>query len=277
MELVRFIREALIEDIGDGDHTSLACIDKNTQNKARLLVKDEGIIAGIDIAKIIFDTVDSSLQIKTVLTDGDHVKHGDVAFYVSGSAQSILAAERLVLNLMQRMSAIATQTFEATQILKGLKTKVLDTRKTTPLLRQIEKQSVKIGGGVNHRFGLYDMIMLKDNHIDYAGGITQALAKTRTYLKETGKFLEIEVEARTIDDVYEILANMPVKRIMLDNFSIENTLKAVSIIGGLCETESSGGITLKNLRDYANCGVDYISMGALTHSVICFDLSLKAC
>ena len=272
----KFITNSLAEDLGDGDHSSLASIPSDATNKAHLLVKDEGIIAGIKLAKMIFKEVDSSLKIKTILTDGDIVKVGDIAFIVEGNSISILTAERLVLNCMQHMSAIATKTNYLNSLISNTKTKLLDTRKTTPLNRKLEKWAVKIGGGVNHRFGLFDMIMIKDNHIDFAGGITTAIHKTKQYLSENNKNLDIIVEARNIDEVNEILKTTGVKRILLDNFDYETTKKAVKIIGNTCQTESSGGITEETIAEYAKCGVDFISVGALTHSVINFDLSLKA-
>ena len=272
----KFITNSLAEDLGDGDHSSLASIPTDATNKAHLLVKDEGIIAGIKLAKMIFKEVDSSLKIKTILTDGDIVKVGDIAFIVEGNSISILTAERLVLNCMQHMSAIATKTNYLNSLISNTKTKLLDTRKTTPLNRKLEKWAVKIGGGVNHRFGLFDMIMIKDNHIDFAGGITTAIQKTKQYLAENNKNLDIIVEARNIDEVNEILKTTGVKRILLDNFDYETTKKAVEIIGNTCQTESSGGITEETIIEYAKCGVDFISVGALTHSVINFDLSLKA-
>ena len=272
----KFITNSLAEDLGDGDHSSLASIPADATNKAHLLVKDEGIIAGVELSKMIFNKVDSSLKIKTILTDGDIVKVGDIAFIVEGNSISILTAERLVLNCMQHMSAIATKTNYLNSLISNTKTKLLDTRKTTPLNRKLEKWAVKIGGGVNHRFGLFDMIMIKDNHIDFAGGITTAIQKTKQYLAENNKNLDIIVEARNIDEVNEILKTTGVKRILLDNFDYETTKKAVKIIGNTCQTESSGGITEETIAEYAKCGVDFISVGALTHSVINFDLSLKA-
>ena len=274
--LHNFIKNALIEDVGDGDHSSLGCISKDTTSKAHLLVKDKGIIAGIELAKMIFKEVDSTLKMTPKLQDGDKVSFGDVAFIVEGNSISILTAERLVLNCMQNMSAIATKTNYLNSLIAHTKCKLLDTRKTTPLNRTIEKWAVKIGGGVNHRFGLYDMIMIKDNHIDFAGGIPQAISKIKQYLKNNNKKLEIIVEARNLDEVHQILQQGGVKRILLDNFDYETTKKAVAIIGGKCQSESSGGITEENIAEYAKCGVDFISVGALTHSVLNFDLSLKA-
>ena len=275
-ELQLIIANAIREDVGDGDHSSLACIPHTAKGKAKLLVKEKGIIAGVEFAKQVFAFVDANLEIEEVLQDGDKVKYGDIVFYVKGSSQSILKAERLVLNAMQRMSAIATKTKSFMDLLEGTKTKVLDTRKTTPGIRALEKWAVKIGGGENHRFALYDMIMLKDNHIDFAGGLTKAIEKTKTYLKETNRDLKIIVEARDLDEIKEILKSKGVYRILIDNFNFEDTRKAVALIGDTCLTESSGGINEKTIRAYAECGVDFISSGALTHSVYNMDLSLKA-
>lgn len=275
-ELEGIIANAIREDIGDGDHTSLSCIPEEAKGKAKLLVKDEGIIAGVEFAKMIFSYVDPTLEVEVLINDGDKVKYGDIAFYVEGSSQSILKAERLVLNAMQRMSAIATKTRFFADLLEGTQTKVLDTRKTTPGIRAIEKWAVKIGGGENHRFALYDMIMIKDNHIDFAGGISQAIGKTKSYLTEKNLDLKIIVEARNIDEIKEILQTGGVYRILIDNFSFEKTREAVKLINGQCLTESSGGINEDTIRKYAECGVDYISSGALTHSVYNMDLSLKA-
>jgi len=275
-EIKRIIKNALREDVGDGDHSSLSCIPSTAIGKARLLVKDEGILAGVEFAKAVFNAVDPDLKIDIRIKDGTPVKYGDEAFYVTGSSQSILKAERLALNAMQRMSAIATKTRAFVDALEGTKTKILDTRKTTPGIRVLEKWAVKIGGGVNHRFGLYDVIMLKDNHIDFAGGVSKAIQKTKQYLKESGRDLKIIVEARDLDEIKEILTNDGVYRILIDNFNYEDTRKAVELIGDLCLTESSGGITLDTAPQYAACGVDYISSGALTHSVYNLDLSLKA-
>jgi len=275
-ELKLIIENGIREDVGDGDHSSLACIPADAQGKAKLLVKDEGVIAGVEFAKMIFNYVDSNLQIETFIADGTPVKFGDVVFHVTGSSQSILKSERLVLNAMQRMSAIATKTKFFANLLDGTKTKVLDTRKTTPGIRAIEKWAVKIGGGENHRFALYDMIMLKDNHIDFAGGITKAIQKTNDYLKENNLDLKIIVEARNLDEVKEILQSENVFRILLDNFDYDTTRIAVELIGSQCQTESSGNINEKTIRNYAECGVDFISSGALTHSVYNMDLSLKA-
>jgi len=275
-EIDLIIANAIREDVGDGDHSSLACIPASVKGKAKLLVKDEGIIAGIEFAKQVFAYIDDNLRIETLIQDGSEVKYGDIAFYVNGSSQSILKAERLVLNAMQRMSAIATKTNSFVELLEGTNTKILDTRKTTPGIRALEKWAVKIGGGENHRFALYDMIMLKDNHIDFAGGITQAIVKTQQYLKETKRDLKIIVEARNLIEIEEILKTTGVYRILIDNFDYEDTRKAVEMIGDQCFTESSGGINEKTIRKYADCGVDYISSGALTHSVYNMDLSLKA-
>lgn len=271
-----FIELALAEDVGDGDHSSLACVPNSVSGKAQMLIKEGGILAGVEIGVSIFKKVDTKLLVTVLLSDGTSVKQNDIAMTVEGSRQSILKAERLVLNVMQRMSGIATYTNKIVQLIDGTKTKVLDTRKTTPLLRILEKQAVKIGGGENHRFGLYDMIMLKDNHIDYAGGIKAAVTKTKEYLNSTGRDLKIEVEARDLNEVKEILAIGGVDRIMLDNFNYSDTKTAVEIIGNTCETESSGGITIDTIRAYAECGVDYISVGALTHSIKSLDISLKA-
>jgi nicotinate-nucleotide pyrophosphorylase (carboxylating) len=275
-EITLIISNAIREDVGDGDHSSLACIPKAASGKAKLLVKDNGIIAGIDFAKLVFYFVDPNLKIDVLIKDGSPVKYGDIVFYVEGSSQSILKAERLVLNAMQRMSAIATKTNMFVNLLEGTGTKILDTRKTTPGIRALEKWAVKIGGGENHRFALYDMIMLKDNHIDFAGGITQAIKKTQDYLKETGRDLKIIVEARNLDEIKEILKSEGIYRILIDNFDYKDTREAVKLIGSKCLTESSGGINEKTIREYANCGVNYISSGALTHSVYNMDLSLKA-
>ena len=275
-EIDLIISNAIREDVGDGDHSSLACIPSTAQGKAKLLVKDKGIIAGVEFAKKVFQYVDKELKVETFISDGERVKYGDIVFNVSGSSQSILKAERLVLNAMQRMSAIATKTNFFVKLLEGTKTKILDTRKTTPGLRAAEKWAVKIGGGENHRFALYDMIMLKDNHIDFAGGITHAINKTKQYLIDTNRDLKIIVEARDLIEVSEILTAGGVYRILLDNFNFEDTIKAVQLIGDSCLTESSGGINEKTIRRYAECGVDFISSGALTHSVYNMDLSLKA-
>lgn len=274
-----FLREFLIrslsEDIGDGDHSSLACIPAEATGEAKLLIKEKGILAGVRIAGELFLTIDKDLKFDTVSEDGTSVVPGDIAFYISGRQQSILKAERLVLNIMQRMSGIATVTRKYVNQLKGLKTIVLDTRKTTPGLRFLEKEAVRIGGGTNHRMGLFDMIMLKDNHIDYAGGIEKAILNTREYLKKNNLNLRVEIEARNLEDVRSIILTGGVNRIMLDNFSIKETLSAVNIISGRFETESSGGITLGTIRSYAECGVDYVSVGALTHHIKSLDMSLK--
>jgi nicotinate-nucleotide pyrophosphorylase (carboxylating) len=275
-ELDLIIQNGIREDIGPGDYSSLACIPETANGKAKLLVKDKGIIAGVAFAKMIFENVDPTLQVETFIEDGAKVKQGDIVFHVLGSSQSILKAERLVLNSMQRMSAIATKTNQYVQLLENTKTKILDTRKTTPGFRACEKWAVKIGGGQNHRFALYDMIMLKDNHIDFAGGITQAIAKTKEYLKFHNLDLKIIVEARNLYEIQEILKNEGVFRIIIDNFNFEDTKKAVALIGDKCLTESSGNINEKTIRNYAECGVDYISSRALTHSVYNMDLSLKA-
>ncbi|PNW28043.1 carboxylating nicotinate-nucleotide diphosphorylase [Formosa algae] len=275
-EIEGIIRNAVREDVGDGDHSSLACIPETAQGKAKLLVKDQGVIAGVGFAKKVFAYIDSDLKIETLIEDGAKVKYGDVVFYVEGASQSILKAERLVLNAMQRMSAIATKTKSYVDLLEGTGTKILDTRKTTPGIRALEKWAVKIGGGENHRFALYDMIMLKDNHIDFAGGITSAITKTQAYLKENNKDLKIIVEARDLQEIQEILQNDGIHRILIDNFNYEDTKTAVKLIGDTCQTESSGGINENTLRKYAECGVNYISSGALTHSVYNMDLSLKA-
>ena len=275
-EVQLIIENAVREDIGEGDYSSLACIPTNATGKAKLLIKDNGIIAGVNFAKQVFHYVDSNLVVETLINDGDSVKFGDIAFYVEGSKQSILKSERIVLNAMQRMSAIATKTNSYVELLKGTNTKILDTRKTTPGFRVLEKWAVAIGGGVNHRFALYDMIMLKDNHIDFAGGITKAITMTKDYLKEHELDLPIVVEARDLDEIAEILKNDGVYRILIDNFNYTDTQKAIELIGDQCLTESSGGIDEVTLRHYAECGVDYISSGALTHSVSNMDLSLKA-
>jgi len=264
------------EDIGDGDHTTLSCIPASAIGKSQLIVKENGILAGVEVAREIFRTFDPELKMTVFITDGAEVKVGDVAFVVEGKVQSLLQTERLMLNIMQRMSGVATRTREYVKALEGTKTRVLDTRKTTPGLRLLEKEAVKIGGGVNHRIGLYDMILLKDNHVDFAGGIDKAILRAQNYLKEKGKNLKIEIEVRNFDELAQVMAVGGVDRIMLDNFTPENTRKAVDIIAGKYETESSGGITFDTLREYAECGVDYISVGALTHSVKSLDMSFKA-
>jgi nicotinate-nucleotide pyrophosphorylase (carboxylating) len=272
----QFIKNALAEDVGDGDHTSLATIPGNTIGKAKLLVKDSGMLAGVELALEIFKQVDSNLKVDVFLHDGDPIKPGDVAFVVTGDAKSILTAERLVLNCMQRMSGIATKTHEMVQLLKGTKAKVLDTRKTTPGLRFLEKWAVHIGGGVNNRFGLYDMILIKDNHVDYSGGIKQAIENTKAYLEKKHKQLAIEIEVRNLHELEQVLQTGGVDSILLDNFGFDDLREAVKRVGGRFITEASGGITIDNIRQYAECGVDFISVGALTHSVKSLDLSLKA-
>lgn len=271
-----FITAALEEDIRDGDHSTLASVPADAQRKARLIIKGDGIIAGVAMAEKIFHHIDPELEIEFLVKDGDEVSYGDIGLYVSGRAQSILTAERLVLNCMQRMSGIATYTQQIVSKLKGTKTNLLDTRKTTPNFRIMEKWAVAIGGGQNHRFGLFDMVMLKDNHVDYAGSITNAVNSTVNYLKEKGKKLRIEVETRNLEEVKEALAVGNVDVIMLDNMSYDMMKEAVGIINGQCETEASGGITLETIREVAECGVDYISVGALTHSIKSMDISLKA-
>lgn len=276
MEIKDFVALAIEEDIKDGDHSALACIPDDARGKAKLLVKEDGIIAGIEIAKEIFRVFDDSIVFEQILNDGDKVKYGDIAFYIEGYSQKLLGSERLVLNIMQRMSAIATLTNKFVVEIGELPTKILDTRKTTPLIRFLEKQAVKIGGGENHRMGLYDMVMLKDNHIDLAGGIEKAILKTKKYLADKNLDLKIEIETRNLAEVKEVLAIGGVDRIMLDNFSHEDMRTAVKLIDGKYETEASGGIKLSTVRSYAECGVDYVSSGALTHSVHNLDLSLKA-
>ncbi len=268
---------AFAEDIGDGDHTTLCCIPETAEGKSKLLVKEPGILAGVEIARKVFRKFDPTLQMEVHIEDGSEVKPGDIAFTVSGKVRSLLQTERLMLNIMQRMSGIATMTHKYMERLKGTKTRVLDTRKTTPGMRILEKQAVKIGGGVNHRIGLFDMILLKDNHIDFAGGISQALERCHSYLNEHKLDLKIEIEVRSLEELKEVMACGGVDRIMLDNFTPELTRQAVELIGGRYETESSGGITIDTIRDYAECGVDYVSVGALTHSVKGLDLSFKAC
>ncbi|MEZ7901041.1 MAG: carboxylating nicotinate-nucleotide diphosphorylase [Flavobacteriales bacterium] len=276
LEIQEFIKLAIDEDIKDGDHSSLACIPATETGKAKLLVKQKGILAGVELAEKIFNYFDPTSSLDILMKDGEEMKVGDIAFYVSGNTHAILKAERLVLNCMQRMSAVATRTNQVASKIADLKTKVLDTRKTTPLLRFLEKWAVRIGGGVNHRFGLYDMIMLKDNHIDYAGGIKKAITKTNQYLKDNNKTLKIEIETRNLEEVKEVLFIGNVDRIMLDNFSYADIKTAVALIDENYETEASGGITIDTVRQYAECGVDFVSMGALTHSVKNLDLSLKA-
>ncbi len=279
-EYIPFVEElielAIREDIGDGDHSSLACIPADERGRMKLLVKQDGILAGVEVAEMILRRLDPEVRLEKILEDGAPIRKGDVAFYVEGRVISLLQAERILLNIMQRMSGVATQTAVYVKQLEGLKTKVLDTRKTTPGMRVLDKMAVKLGGGENHRMGLFDMVILKDNHIDFAGGITAALTKTRNYLKEKGKNIKIEVEVRSLDDIREVFAAGGCDRIMLDNFSPALTREAVALIDGRIEIESSGGITLANLREYAECGVDYISVGALTHQIKSLDLSLKA-
>ena len=270
------IKHWLAEDIGDGDHTTLCCIPADAIGRSRLIVKDTGIIAGIEVAKKVFEIFDKELRITQYMHDGDEVKPKDIAFEVKGKVRSLLQTERLMLNIMQRMSGIATRTREYVKLLEGTRTRILDTRKTTPGLRMLEKEAVLIGGGCNHRIGLYDMILLKDNHIDFAGGISQAIDRANKYLKDNKKNLKIEIEVRDFDELNEVLASGNVNRIMLDNFSVADTRKAVEIIGGRFETESSGGITETTIREYALAGVDYISVGALTHSIKSLDMSFKA-
>lgn len=274
--LDEFIRKSLQEDIGDGDHSTLACIPSEAIGKAQLLVKESGVLAGVEVAKRIYELVDPSLRLTFNKKDGDPIQVGDIVFEVIGSSRNILSTERLVLNCMQRMSGIATQTAQVLKVIEGCSTRILDTRKTTPGMRFLEKWAVKIGGGENHRFGLYDMIMLKDNHIDYAGGIKMAIEKTQVYLKQTGKKLQIEIEVRSMSELDEVLENGGVDRIMLDNFTPEMLKGALAKIPSTYETEASGGITLENIRPYAETGVQFISIGALTHSVKSLDLSLKA-
>ena len=264
------------EDIGDGDHTTLSCIPETAKGKSKLIIKEDGVLAGVEVARQIFHAFDPELQMTVYVQDGANVKVGDIAFVVEGKIQSLLQTERLMLNIMQRMSGVATRTRQYVSKLEGTKTRVLDTRKTTPGLRLLEKEAVKIGGGVNHRIGLYDMILLKDNHVDFAGGIDKAILRAKDYLRAKGKDLKIEIEVRNFDELAQVMKIGGVDRIMLDNFSVENTRKAVQIIDGKYETESSGGITFDTLRDYAECGVDFISVGALTHSVKSLDMSFKA-
>ncbi len=275
-EINLIIANAIREDVGAGDHSSLACIPSDAVGKAKLLIKEDGVISGVEFAKRVFNYVDPGLKMEILIEDGNLVKSGDICFYVAGNSQSILKSERLILNAMQRMSAISTKTKHYVDLLKETSTKILDTRKTTPGIRALEKWAVKIGGGENHRFALYDMVMLKDNHIDFCGGITKAINKTKHYLLEHDLDLKIIVEARNMEEIKEILQSDSVYRILIDNFNYEDTKKAVSLIGNQCFTESSGGITLETVKQYADCGVDYISSGALTHSVINMDLSLKA-
>lgn len=273
----RLIDLAFAEDIGDGDHTTLCCIPETAMGKSHLLIKEEGILAGVEVAKKVFNRFDPTMEVEVLIGDGAHVKVGDIAMVVTGKICSLLQTERLMLNIMQRMSGIATMTSKYVERLKGTNTRILDTRKTTPGLRMLEKQAVKIGGGVNHRIGLFDMILLKDNHVDFAGGITNAIDRCHAYLQEKGLDLKIEIEVRNFDELDQVLRHGGVNRIMLDNFSVSDTRKAVEIIAGRYETESSGGITYDTIRDYAEQGVDFISVGALTHSVKGLDMSFKAC
>ena len=271
------IELAIREDIGDGDHSSLSCIPHDERGRMKLLVKQEGILAGVEVAQRVLKRLDPEVKFEQLLEDGARIKPGDIAFYVEGRLISLLQAERILLNIMQRMSGVATQTAIYVKELEGHKTKVLDTRKTTPGMRVLDKMAVKLGGGENHRIGLFDMVILKDNHIDFAGGILKAIPRVREYLKEKGKNIPIEVEVRSLDDIRDVFAAGGRDRIMLDNFTPEMTREAVKLIDGRIEIESSGGITLKNLREYAECGVDFISVGALTHQIKSLDLSLKAC
>lgn len=271
------IKLAFAEDIGDGDHTTLCCIPETAMGKSHLIVKEDGVLAGVEMARRIFLDFDPSLKMTVFIPDGSEVKKGDIAFEVEGKVRSLLQTERLMLNVMQRMSGVATTTRKYVKVLEGTKTRVLDTRKTTPGMRMMEKEAVRLGGGTNHRIGLFDMILLKDNHVDFAGGIEQAITRAHNYLKEKGKNLKIEIEVRNFDELEQVLRVGGVDRIMLDNFDIERTKEAVRRVGGRYEIESSGGITFDTLRDYAECGVDYISVGALTHSVKSLDMSFKAC
>lgn len=273
----RLIDLAFAEDIGDGDHTTLCCIPEDAIGKSHLLIKEDGILAGVEVAKKVFDRFDNTMAVEVLIGDGAHVKKGDIAMIVSGKVRSLLQTERLMLNIMQRMSGIATMTNRYVERLEGTHTHVLDTRKTTPGMRMLEKQAVKIGGGVNHRIGLFDMILLKDNHVDFAGGISNAINRCHQYLKVKGLDLKIEIEVRNFDELKQVMDCGGVDRVMLDNFSIQNTKKAVDMIAGKFETESSGGITFDTIREYAECGVDFISVGALTHSVKGLDMSFKAC
>ena len=273
----RLIDLAFSEDIGDGDHTTLCCIPSDAMGKSKLLIKEKGVLAGVEMAKRIFNRFDPTMQVEVFIEDGAEVNPGDVAMIVTGKVQSLLQTERLMLNVMQRMSGIATMTRKYVVRLEGTHTRVLDTRKTTPGMRMLEKEAVKIGGGVNHRIGLFDMILLKDNHVDFAGGIANALARCHQYLQEKGKKLKIEIEVRSFDELNQVLELGGVDRVMLDNFNTEDTRKAVELINGRFEVESSGGITFETIRDYAECGVDFVSVGALTHSVKGLDMSFKAC
>ena len=274
--LTDIIRNALAEDLGDGDHSALSCIPENARSKAKLLVKESGIIAGLEVAQMVAHEVDPTLAINLLKIDGEWVNSGDIAFFIEGNSRSLLSAERIILNLMQRMSGIATQTHRITQLISHTKCKVLDTRKTVPGLRAFDKWAVKIGGGVNHRFGLFDMIMIKDNHADYAGGLANAIQNCKNYLQQTGKDLLIEVETRNLEEIEVALLAGGIHRIMFDNFDFETMKKAVQRVNGLCETEASGGITEENVVQYAETGVDFVSMGCLTHTVRNLDLSLKA-
>lgn len=273
----KLIDLSFAEDIGDGDHTTLCCIPEDAMGKSHLLIKEDGILAGVEVAKNVFARFDDTMKVEVLIQDGAHVKKGDIAMVVTGKVRSLLQTERLMLNIMQRMSGIATMTSKYVEKLKGTKTHVLDTRKTTPGMRMLEKQAVKIGGGMNHRIGLFDMILLKDNHVDFAGGITNAIDRCHKYLEEKGLKLKIEIEVRNFDELQQVIDHGGVDRIMLDNFSVADTRKAVEIIAGRFETESSGGITFDTIRQYAECGVDFISVGALTHSVKGLDMSFKAC
>lgn len=270
------IKNWFLEDIGTGDHSTLSCIPKDAMGKSRLIIKDTGVIAGVEVARKVFSAFDSTLKMTQFISDGSEVKPGDIVFEVEGKIHSLLQTERLMLNIMQRMSGIATRTREYIQLIEGTKARILDTRKTTPGLRDLEKKAVLIGGGCNHRFGLYDMIMLKDNHIDFAGGIPQAIEQANTYLRERGLNLKIEIEVRNLDELDQVITKGGVQRIMLDNFTVVDTRRAVELINGRFETESSGGITKETIRSYALTGVDYISVGALTHSVKSLDMSFKA-
>lgn len=273
----RLIDLAFAEDIGDGDHTTLCCIPETAMGKSHLLIKEDGILAGVEVAKRVFARFDPEMKVEVLICDGAHVRKGDIAMVVSGKVRSLLQTERLMLNIMQRMSGIATMTNKYVERLKGTNTHVLDTRKTTPGMRMLEKQAVKIGGGMNHRIGLFDMILLKDNHVDFAGGIANAINRCHEYLREKGLDLKIEIEVRNFDELRQAMECGGINRIMLDNFSVADTRKAVEMVAGRFETESSGGITFDTIRDYAECGVDFISVGALTHSVKGLDMSFKAC
>lgn len=273
----RLIDLAFAEDIGDGDHTTLCCIPETAMGKSHLLIKEDGILAGVEVAKRVFARFDPEMKVEVLIGDGAHVRKGDIAMVVSGKVRSLLQTERLMLNIMQRMSGIATMTNKYVERLKGTNTHVLDTRKTTPGMRMLEKQAVKIGGGMNHRIGLFDMILLKDNHVDFAGGIANAINRCHEYLREKGLDLKIEIEVRNFDELRQVMECGGINRIMLDNFSVADTRKAVEMVAGRFETESSGGITFDTIRDYAECGVDFISVGALTHSVKGLDMSFKAC